>query len=114
MIGQKITVQKRTGEEDIFEEFREVTKRKQVTNAINIVKNAKWENAKVEMERFADYQFQFPSKINSENKIASYQLWISPDGEYLEIVTHSDKYAKLSKDDSADLYEILLGEEFIK
>ena len=114
MIGQKITVQKRLGEENIFEEFREVTKRKQVTSAIDIVKNANWEDAKLEMESFADYQFQFPSKINSENKIASYQLWISPDGEHLEIVTDSDQYAKLSKDDSANLYEILTGEEFVK
>ena len=114
MIGQKITVQKRTGEEDVFEEFREVTKRKQVTKAIDIVKNANWQDSKIEMERFADYQFQFPSKIDSENKIASYQLWISPDGEHLEIVTHSDQYAKLSKDDSANSYEILTGEELIK
>ena len=114
MIGQKITVQNRTGEENIFEDFKEVTQRKQVTKAIDIVKNANWENAKVEMERYSDYQFQFPSKNSSEDKIASYLLWISPNGENLEIVTDSDKYVKLTKHDSADLFEILTGEELIK
>ena len=113
MIGQKITVQKRTGEENIFEDFKEVTQRKQVTKAIDIVKSANWENTKVEMERYADYQFQFPSKNSSEDKIASYLLWISPNGENLEIVTDSDRYVKLTKHDSADLYEILTGEELI-
>lgn len=113
MIGQKITVQKRTREENIFEDFKEVTQRKQVTKAIDIVKSANWENTKVEMERYADYQFQFPSKNSSEDKIASYLLWISPNGENLEIVTDSDRYVKLTKHDSADLYEILTGEELI-
>ena len=72
MIGQKITVQKRSGEENTFEDFKEVTQRKQVTQAIDIVKNANWENVKVEMESYADYQFQFPFKNSSEDKIASY------------------------------------------
>ena len=114
MIGQKITVQNRTGEENIFEDFKEVTQRKQVTKAIDIVKSANWENAKVEMERYADYQFQFPFKNSSEDKIASYLLWISPNGENLEIITDSYRYIKLIKHDSADLYEILTGEELIK
>ena len=114
MIGQKITVQKRTGEENIFEEFREVNQRKQVEKAIDIVKNANWENKKVEMTRYADYQFQFPFKNNSENKIASYLLWISINDENLEIVTDSGRYVKLTEQDSANLYEILTGEELIK
>lgn len=116
MIGQKITVQKRTGEENIFEDFKEVTQKKQVKKAIDIVKNANWEKEKVEMARFADYQFQFPSKTNdgSEDKIASYLLWISPNGENLEGVTDSGKYVKLTKQDSADLYEIVTGEALLK
>lgn len=115
-IGQKITVQKRTGEENIFEDFKEVTQRKQVKIAIDIVKNANWESEKVEMAGYADYQFQFPSKNNnsSEDKIASYLLWISPNGDNLELVTDSGKYVKLAEQDSSDLYEILTGEELIK
>lgn len=114
MVGQKITVQKRTGEENIFEDYKEVNQKKQVEKAYGIVKNANWENKKVEMARYADYQFQFPFKNSSENKIASYLLWVSPNGENLDIITDSDKFVKLTKQDSADLYEILTGEELIK
>ncbi|WP_051359367.1 hypothetical protein [Paucisalibacillus globulus] len=113
---QKITVQKRTGEENIFEDFREVTQKKQVEKAIDIVKNADWENTKVEMAGYADYQFQFPRKnsYGNEDKIASYLLWISPNGENLEIVTDRGNYVKLTKQDSADLFDILTGETLMK
>ena len=114
MMEQKITVQKRTGEENTFENFKEITQQKQVTKAIDIVKNANWENAKVEMARYADYQFQFRSKNSSEDKIASYLLWISPNGKNLEIVTDSHKYVKLTKQDAAELFEIITGEELVK
>lgn len=116
MIEQKITVQKRTGEENIFKDFKEVTQKKQVEKAIDIVKNANWENAKVKMARYADYQFQFPSIYSngSEDKIASYLLWISPNGENLELVTDSGRYVQLTKQDSADLYEILTGDALMK
>ncbi|MGE7910434.1 hypothetical protein [Lysinibacillus xylanilyticus] len=111
MVGQKITVQKRTGEENIFEDYKEVNQKKQVEKANGIIKNANWENKKVEMDRYADYQFQFPFKNSNENKIASYLLWITPNGENLEIITDSNKYVKLTRQDSADLYKILTGEE---
>ena len=116
MVGQKITVQKRTGEENIFEDYKEVNQKKQVEKAIDIVKNANWENEKVEMAGYADYQFQFPPKNynGSEGKMASYLLWISSNGENLEIVTDGDRYVKLKKQESTDLYEILTGEELIK
>ena len=113
MNGQKITVQKRTGEENLYEDFNEVTQKKQVEKAMDIVKNAGWEKAKVKMERYADFQFQFPSE-NSEEKIASYLLWISPNGENLEIVNDGDRYVKLTKQDSAKLFELLTGEELNK
>lgn len=111
VIGQKITVQKQTGEENMFEDFNEIQERKQVEIAKDIVKSAKWKKVKVEMSRYADYQFQFPSKNSNENKIASYILWVSPNGENVEIVTESDQYVKLTKDDSATLLEILIGDE---
>jgi uncharacterized protein YcfL len=114
MNKQKITIQKRIGEENIFEDYREVTKSKQVQEAIEIVKNANWGNTKVEMTRFADYQFQFPFNNSREGKIASYSLWVSPNVENLEIVTDTYRYVKLTKQDSAILYEILTGEALIK
>ncbi|MBU8732867.1 hypothetical protein KM915_22915 [Cytobacillus oceanisediminis] len=96
--------------------FKEVTKKKQVEKAKDIVRNANWENEKVEMAHYADYHFQFPSNNSdsSEYKIASYLLWISPNGENLEIVTDSERYVKLTKQDSADLYDILTGEALMK
>ncbi|MBS4196482.1 hypothetical protein [Lederbergia citri] len=114
MKKQKITIQKRIGEENIFEDYKEITQSKQVQRAIEIVKGANLENTKVEMARFADYQFQFPFKNSSEAKIASYLLWVSPNGENLEIVTDSGRYVKLTKKDSANLYEILFGDSLNK
>lgn len=105
--GQKITVQKRNGEEEFFEDFKEVNQKRQVKQAINIVENANWESKVMEMERYADYQFQFPFKNSNENKIASYSLWVSKNGESLEIVTAGDRYVTLTKQDSASLYKIL-------
>ena len=111
MRGQKITIQKRNSEDEIFEDFKEVTQRKQVRKAIEIVENANWEIEKVESTGYADYQFQFPFKSNNEDKIASYLLWITPNGENLEISTDSDRYVKLTNQDSANLYKILTGEK---
>lgn len=82
--------------------------------AIDIVKNANWINKKIEMARYADYQFQFLFKNSSENKIAPYSIWVSQNGENLEIVKDSDKYVKLTKRDSENLYKILTGEKLIK
>ncbi|MFJ7935113.1 hypothetical protein [Sporosarcina sp. NPDC096371] len=107
---QKITVQKQVGEDKVHEDFREISDRKKVSTAIEIVKSADWENAKIKMERYPDYQFQFPLKNGSQDKIASYLLWISPNGENVEIVTDGGKYVKLTEQDSATLYEILTGE----
>ncbi len=111
---QKITIQKRIGDENVFEDYKEVTQSKQVNKAIEVIENAEWKSNNVEMKDFADYQFQFPFKNSNENKIASYLLWINPNGENLEIVTDNDRYVKLTKQDSADLYEILTGEELIE
>jgi hypothetical protein len=87
-----------------------------VEKEINIVENANWENKKVEKVRYADYQFQFQSKNSdgSDDKIRSYLLWISPNGKNLEMVTDSDRSVKLTKQDSADLYEIFTGEKLME
>lgn len=113
--GQKITVQKRIGEANFFEEFKEITQKKQVETAIDIVESADWKNVKVDPARYADYQFQFPFKnSSSEDKIASYLLWISLNGENLEIVTENNRCARLTKQDSAEFYEILLAEKLVE
>lgn len=109
--GQKITIQKQTGDELNFEPFREVTKRKDVKEAISIVNNAEWDKLEKVRPQVADYEFQFPFKDDADDKIASYSLWVNAEKGFLEIVTDTDKSVQLSKPDSASLYRILIGEE---
>jgi hypothetical protein len=112
--GQKITVQKRVGGDENYVDFNEVTDEKKVRKAMEIVENADWKDVEVEMPRYFDYQFQFPFKSSSEDKIASYLLWVNANDQKLEIVTDSNKYVELTKQNSEILYEILTGEELIK
>lgn len=108
---QMITVQKRVGEGEQFEDFNEITDQKQVKRAIDLVENADWgKKSAAEMSRYADYQFQFPFKNHSRHKISSYNLWVSNDGEQLEITTDGDRYVALDKAKSKELFEILIGE----
>ena len=110
MYGQKIAVQKRiVTEDDAFKSFNEVTEKTQVQQAIGIVKNANWENEKVDMIGHTDYQFQFLSKNSIEEELESYSLWDSENGEIIEISNNRGKYAKLTKQESADLFKILTG-----
>ncbi|MFD1927491.1 hypothetical protein ACFSFY_05355 [Sporosarcina siberiensis] len=111
---QKITIQKRIGDENVFEDYREVTQGKQVKKVKEILDNADWENNKVEMTEFHDFEFQFPFKNDKNAKIASYSFWIIPNGGNLEIVTDNDRYAKLTKQDSTYLYKVLVGDIFEK
>jgi hypothetical protein len=116
MQGQKITIQKQTGEEYLFEDFKEVTQKSQVKKAIAIVENADWKKGKIEKEHFANFQFQFPFKNSnvSEDKTASYLVWVNPNGENLELGTDSNRYVQLTKQNSAELYVILTGEKLVK
>jgi hypothetical protein len=83
--------------------------KKKVRKAIGIVKNAHLKTVKVEMSRYPDYKFQFPSKSSKshEAKIASYSLWVNAKGKKLEIVNDSDRFVQLTTKDSEILYEIL-------
>ncbi|KZE69045.1 hypothetical protein AWM68_01905 [Fictibacillus phosphorivorans] len=106
---QKITVQKQIANSDNYEEFNEITNKNKVQKAIKIVKNADWNNVKVKMSRYPNYKFQFPFKKSegSEDKTASYSLWVNSNGKKIEIVTDSGKYVELNEQESKDLYEIL-------
>lgn len=76
---QNLEVQKRIGNEDQYESFKEITDQEQVQKALKIVSDVHWDNRKVDMARPADYQFSFP---HPDSKAALYELWISPDKEY--------------------------------
>lgn len=59
---QNIEVQKRIGNENNYEDFKEITNNGQVSKVKKILDKADWENVKVDMARPADYRFIFQFK----------------------------------------------------
>ncbi len=107
ILGQNIEVKKRIGEENEYEVYKEITNNEQVQKVKEILGDINWENAKVEMVRPPDYQFSFP---NPEAKAVLYELWIGPNGTVQLVISASNKYSQLDKNKSAELIEILTGE----
>ena len=108
---QKIEVQKRIYDENDYEDLKEIMNNDEVQKVKEIVFDIEWENAKVQMEHPADYRFIFQYKNpNIVAKAALYKLWISPNNDIVEIVMEDDAYAKLNKENSSILIEILTGE----
>ncbi len=108
---QRIVVQKRVGEENKYEDFKEVNDKVIVQKVKKIVEDVDWENAKVSMERPADYRFAFQYKNSSiEAKAVLYELWISPNNDKVELVINAQsKYVQLNEKDSAVLFGIVTG-----
>jgi hypothetical protein len=77
----------------------------------DIINDIDWENVKVDMARPADYRFKFQFKNPEiEAKAVSYELWISPNKDKVELVINAEsKYIQLDKKRSAELFEILTG-----
>lgn len=109
---QNIEVQKRIGDENKYEDFKVITNSEQVQRVKGILENIDWENAKVEMIRPPDYRFAFYYKNPKiEAKAVLYELWISPNKDKVELVINAEsKYVQLDNNKSAELYEILTGE----
>ncbi|MEI5908183.1 hypothetical protein WAK64_14080 [Bacillus spongiae] len=106
---QYIEIQKRIGDENKYEDLREITDNEQVQNVKKIVDDIVWETAKVNMVRPADYKFVFIYKNpDIQVKVVLYELWISPNNEQVELVIGAaSQYIQLGKDESAELFEIL-------
>ncbi len=103
---QRIEVQKRVGIEDKYEDFKEVTDNGQVRKVKEILHNIDWKNCKVNMSRFADYQFIFQFKNPKiEAKAVLFEVWINNDR--VEIIEGDTQYTKLTKEDSEFLIEII-------
>lgn len=110
-VEQKIEVQKRIDDENIYKDFKVISDNDEVQKVEEIVFDIEWENAKVQMEHPADYRFIFQYKNpNIVAKAVSYKIWISPNNDVVEIVMEDDAYAKLNKGNSSILIEILTGE----
>jgi hypothetical protein len=111
--GQKIEVQKRIGDENKYEDYKEITNNEQVQEVKKILGNVDWETKKVDMARPADYRFIFQFKNPEiEAKAVLYELWISPNKNKVELVIDAEsKYLLLNEEDSAVLFEILTREK---
>lgn len=105
---QIITIQKRIGDNENYEELKEVTEEKKVQKAYNLVKKANWRNAKIERSRYPDYTFQFKTDSNSsEGKIQSYSMWVNGEDHIISLFTDSNNHVQLTKKDSKTLFEII-------
>ena len=110
---QKIEVQMRIGDENNYEDFKEITDHEQVKKVQKILDDIDWKNAKVDMARPADYIFYFQfNNPEIEAKAVLYELWISPNKDKVELVIDAQsKYSQLDKKKSGELFEILTGEK---
>ena len=108
---QYIKVQKRDGDENNYEDFKEITDHEQVQKVLDILNDIDWENGVVNMARPADYSFIFQFKNPEiEAKAVLYELWVSPNKDKVELVmVYEPKYIQLDTDTSAELFEILTG-----
>ena len=107
---QNIEVQKRSCDEDKYENFKEITNNEEVQKVREILGNAEWKNAMESMSRPPDYRFIFQfNNPKIEAKAVGYEVWVSPTKDTLGIVEASNKYVQLTKENSAILYEILTG-----
>ncbi|THE13050.1 hypothetical protein E1I69_09270 [Bacillus timonensis] len=106
---QSIKFHKRIGNENKYEDFKEITDNEQVQTVKRILDDADWEKVKVEMDRPPDYQFTFHFKDpDTEAKAVLHMLWVNK--YILALVRGNDEYVQLNKEDSEALLEILVGE----
>lgn len=111
--GDSVIVQKRDGEDDKYDQHKEITEKEVVQKVIDILDSISWRNTKVDMAHPPNYKFYFEYKNEKTqaNKFI-YDLWISPDNEKIEIAIDSEgKYVQLDKKKSAELFEILTDEK---
>lgn len=111
---QNIVVEKRIGDENKYEDSKEISNSEQVQQVKEILNNIDWTNATVDMTHPADYKFTFQFKNpEKEEETELYELWISPKGKNkVELVIDAEsKYAQLEKNKSKKLFEILTDEK---
>jgi uncharacterized protein YcfL len=108
---QNIVVEKQVGDKEKYEEYNTVTDTKQVEEVRAILHDTHWKDAQVDFIRPPDYRFIYKFKNpNIDAKPVLHQVWISPKKDELEVMQGLHEYAKLTKEDSARLFEILTGE----
>ena len=76
---EKLLIEKRVGTEDLYEKSKEITDKEKVENALNILHNANWENAKVKMAHSPDFMI---------NK--TYLIWLIPQKDMFEVIIQGE------------------------
>lgn len=110
--GNKIIVQKRVGEEDQYELFKEITDNDVVKKAAELLEDVRWENGVVLMTQPPHYKSQFEGDDQSIG--SNYDLWISPNKDQVELVIEEqEKYIQLNKNQSAELFEFVTESQLI-
>ncbi len=75
---------------------------------MDILNDTTWENAEVQMDQPPHYKFSFINKGSGE-EIETFLVWVTPTKDRLEVVRDKGGYAKLTKENSDVLFEILTG-----
>ena len=108
-VGNSIIVEKRIGEEDRYEPFKEITDG-EVVEKIKL-NGVRWINGDIKMAIPPNYKFHFEggSKQSKSDQLI-YYLWVSPNKDWVELVLEGEgKLARLSERDSAKFFETLTG-----
>lgn len=108
---QIIEVQKRIGGENKYEVYKVIDNNEHVQKIKEILDNAKWEKAKVEMAHSPDYQFVFQFKNHEiDAKAVLYKLWLGPNNNTVNIVKGIGEYVQLNGENSSVLLRVITGE----
>ncbi|TYS17070.1 hypothetical protein FZC78_10615 [Rossellomorea vietnamensis] len=103
-----IIVEERKGED----QYEEIFKVKDSHEVIEFLDNLRWQTeTQVMMQHLADYRFTI--KDSGEEGDWRYYVWITPDGDKLEMTRESDlstDYIRISEEDSQYLFNLLTGE----
>ena len=109
--GNSIIVEKRIGEEDRYEPFKEITDREAVEKIKDILNEISWTNGELKMASSPNYKYHFEgaSKQSKSDQLI-YYLWVGPNKDWVLLVLEGEgKLAYLSEHDSAQLFETLTG-----
>ncbi|WP_456270958.1 hypothetical protein [Bacillus sp. AK031] len=107
---QEIEVRAHISDVKTYGDTRVINDKDKVQKVRNILNDANWEKKVTDMERLADFRFSFAFVDQEiEAKAVTYELWISPTLDKVEIAKGEREYTQLNKKNSALLFENLTG-----
>jgi len=113
--GEIIRVDMRNKENNQYETVKTIMDSDKVTEVKNILNEVKWQDGNWATTREPAYIiYFFLDKDETEGKQAPsavYELYVQPNDNLIGILSDSEKYAKLSEEDSQKLMSILTYDE---